>query len=63
MSQLNIALIGCGFFGQQLSLGFTKAGANLLGVTDVSFPIAQELANKFNTQAYPDTQALLAGAT
>lgn len=30
---LNIALIGCGFFGVQLASAFDKAQANLIAVT------------------------------
>ena len=32
---LNIALIGCGFFGVQLASAFDKAQANLIAVTDI----------------------------
>lgn len=59
MSNIKIALIGCGFFGQQLALGFTKAGAELLGVTDLSMALAENLAQKLSTQAYVDTETLL----
>ncbi|AMM82323.1 MULTISPECIES: Gfo/Idh/MocA family protein [Pasteurella] len=58
MSNIKIALIGCGFFGQQLALGFTKAGADLLGVTDLSMEFAERLAAKFNTKAYSDMETL-----
>ncbi|MGX2957581.1 Gfo/Idh/MocA family protein [Ursidibacter arcticus] len=59
MKKINIALIGCGFFGQQLALGFTKVGANLLGVTDLSMNAAELLAEKLNTTAYVDIETLL----
>ncbi|QIM62366.1 oxidoreductase [Pasteurellaceae bacterium Orientalotternb1] len=59
MQKINVALIGCGFFGQQLALGFTKAGANLVGVTDVSSRFSEALADKFNTKTYPDIEQLL----
>ena len=59
MNKINVVLVGCGFFGQQLASGFTKAGAKLLGVTDVSMSFAENLAEKFNTQAYTDIDTLL----
>ena len=41
---LNIALIGCGFFGVQLASAFDKAQANL---------IAESLAKKFGLETKP----------
>ena len=39
---LNIALIGCGFFGVQLASAFDKAQANLIAVTDINPSLAQK---------------------
>ena len=48
---LNIALIGCGFFGVQLASAFDKAQANLIAVTDINPSLAQNL--QINTAAKP----------
>ena len=39
---LNIALIGCGFFGVQLASAFDKTQANLIAVTDINPSLAQK---------------------
>lgn len=59
MTEIKVALIGCGFFGQQLALGFSKAQAKLVGVTDVDQLIGKQLANKFNCPYYQDIDQLL----
>ncbi|QLB13405.1 putative dehydrogenase [Bisgaardia hudsonensis] len=59
MDNIKISLIGCGFFGQQLALGFTKVGAKLVGVTDLSIDLAENLASKFGVNAYDDIETLL----
>ena len=48
---LNIALIGCGFFGVQLASAFDKAQANLIAVTDINPSLAQNL--QINMAAKP----------
>ena len=49
---LNIALIGCGFFGVQLASAFDKAQANLIAVTDINPSLAQKLAEQYGSQAF-----------
>ncbi|MDG6895281.1 Gfo/Idh/MocA family protein [Volucribacter amazonae] len=63
MTHITTALVGCGFFGQQLAQGFTKANSQLIGVTDIDKHRAQQLAEKFNTQAYTDIHQLLKHTT
>ena len=62
MSKIKTALIGCGFFGKQLAESFHKVGAELVGFTDINMPLAQQLAEKFNTKAYTDIRDLLENA-
>lgn len=59
MNKLNVVLVGCGFFGKQLAFSFHKAGANLVGVTDINFQLANQLAEKFSTTAYIDITTLI----
>ncbi|QIW14969.1 oxidoreductase [Pasteurellaceae bacterium RH1A] len=59
MNKLKVALIGCGFFGKQLASSFAKAGAELVGFTDINMPLAEALAEKYATQAYSDMRDLL----
>ncbi len=63
MNELNVALVGCGFFGKQLALSFHKAGANLVGVTDINFQLANQLAEKYSTSAYIDVPTLIESTT
>lgn len=60
MNTTKIALIGCGFFGQQLAIGFHKNGAELVGVTDINQQLAVNLATKLNTTAYLNHEEMLA---
>ena len=48
---LNIALIGCGFFGVQLASAFDKAQANLIAVTILILLLHKNLQT--NTAAKP----------
>lgn len=58
MDKIRVALVGCGFFGHQLALGFNKTKAELIGVIDKDIHIAQQLAHKLNTQYYADIHNL-----
>ncbi|MFQ1015616.1 Gfo/Idh/MocA family protein [Avibacterium paragallinarum] len=60
MDQINVALVGCGFFGQQLAAIFNQSPAKLVGVTDLQIDLAQNLAEKHRTFAYADLASLLA---
>ncbi len=57
---LNIALIGCGFFGVQLASAFDKAQANLIAVTDINPSLAQKLADQYGSQAFFSVEEMLA---
>ena len=57
---LNIALIGCGFFGVQLASAFDKAQANLIAVTDINPSLAQKLAEQYDSQAFFSVEEMLA---
>ena len=59
MSTIKITLIGCGFFGQQLADGFSKNGAELVGVSDLNPSLAANLATKFNCKSYPNYEEML----
>ncbi|QPB42365.1 Gfo/Idh/MocA family protein [Rodentibacter haemolyticus] len=56
---LNVALIGCGFFGSQLASAFYKAGANLIAVTDINPTLADKLAQQYQSCVFPSTEELL----
>ncbi|MCK3655098.1 oxidoreductase [Pasteurellaceae bacterium Macca] len=60
MKSINVALIGCGFFGQQLALAFQKSGAILVGVSDLDQALAEQLANKCHCKMYDKFDHLLA---
>ena len=51
MDNINVALVGCGFFGQQLAPVFNKLPARLVGVTDLQINLAQNIAEQHKTQA------------
>ena len=57
---LNIALIGCGFFGVQLASAFDKAQANLIAVTDINPSLAQKLADQYCSKAFFSVEEMLA---
>lgn len=57
--ELNVALIGCGFFGTQLASAFHKAGANLIAVTDINPTLAEKLANQYGSRVFLSTEELL----
>ncbi|BFU59519.1 MULTISPECIES: Gfo/Idh/MocA family protein [Rodentibacter] len=57
--ELNIALIGCGFFGSQLASAFHKAGANLIAVTDINPALADKLAQQYQSRVFLSTEELL----
>ncbi|URL06048.1 Gfo/Idh/MocA family oxidoreductase [Avibacterium sp. 21-595] len=59
MNIINVALVGCGFFGQQLASAFNKSPAQLVGVTDLQINLAQNIAEKYRIQAYADLNTLL----
>ena len=59
MDTLYVALVGCGFFGQQLAPVFNKLPARLVGVTDLQINLAQNIAEQHKTQAYADLNTLL----
>ncbi|MFU2082759.1 Gfo/Idh/MocA family protein [Gallibacterium anatis] len=59
MDTINVALVGCGFFGQQLAPVFNKLPARLVGVTDLQINLAQNIAEQHKTQAYADLNTLL----
>ncbi|KAE9528311.1 Gfo/Idh/MocA family protein [Testudinibacter aquarius] len=59
MNSIKVALIGCGFFGQQLAYGFQKNGAELVGVQDINHQQAVDLATSLNTVAYLDVADML----
>ena len=59
-NELNIALIGCGFFGVQLASAFDKAQANLIAVTDINPSLAQKLADQYGSQAFFSVEEMLA---
>ncbi|MFU2127430.1 Gfo/Idh/MocA family protein [Gallibacterium anatis] len=59
MDTINVALVGCGFFGQQLASVFNKLPAKLVGVTDLQINLAQNIAEQYKTQAYADLNTLL----
>lgn len=59
MDNINVALVGCGFFGQQLAPVFNKLPARLVGVTDLQINLAQNIAEQHKTQAYADLNTLL----
>ncbi|KGQ42289.1 oxidoreductase [Gallibacterium anatis] len=59
MDTINVALVGCGFFGQQLAPVFNKLPAKLVGVTDLQINLAQNIAEQYKTQAYADLNTLL----
>lgn len=59
MKDLKIALVGCGFFGQQLAAAFSQASTKLVGVTDLQIGLAQDLASKYDCTAYADLPSLL----
>lgn len=63
MSNLNIALIGCGFFGAQLASAFTKTQAKLIALVDTNPTLAQALAEKYGGNVYATVEALLAQET
>ncbi|MGV6988516.1 Gfo/Idh/MocA family protein [Testudinibacter sp. P80/BLE/0925] len=60
MNTLNIALVGCGFFGQQLALAFQQCGAKIVGVTDINHQLAANLADKLTCNAYLNCEDMLA---
>ncbi|WP_439242690.1 Gfo/Idh/MocA family protein [Lonepinella sp. BR2474] len=60
MQGLKVALVGCGFFGQQLVLAFQKAGANLVGMVDLDMVLARQLAERCQSQCYEQLEQLLA---
>ena len=59
MDNINVALVGCGFFGQQLASVFNKLPAKLVGVTDLQINLAQNIAEQHKTEAYADLNTLL----
>lgn len=59
MNTINVALVGCGFFGQQLAPVFNKLPARLVGVTDLQINLAQNIAEQHKTEAYADLNTLL----
>ncbi|MFZ7255230.1 Gfo/Idh/MocA family protein [Avibacterium avium] len=59
MNTINVALVGCGFFGQQLAPAFNKFPAKLVGVTDLQINLAQDIAEQHKTLAYADLNTLL----
>lgn len=59
MNMINIAIVGCGFFGQQLAYAFKKAGANIIAVLDIDLNLAQSLATTLSTTAYTDLAEML----
>ena len=59
---LNIALIGCGFFGVQLASAFDNAQANLIAVTDINPSLAQKLAEQYGSQAFFSVEEMLTEA-
>ncbi|OOF80826.1 Gfo/Idh/MocA family protein [Rodentibacter caecimuris] len=56
---LNIALVGCGFFGTQLASAFHKAGANLIAVTDINPLLAENLAKQYHSHVFQHIEDLL----
>lgn len=60
MKMINVALVGCGFFGQQLATVFNKSPFKLVGVTDLQISLAQDLSLKYDATAYADLSSLLA---
>lgn len=60
MQDFKIALVGCGFFGQQLAFAFQKCGAQLIGVTDINHQLAADLASKLACAAYLSCDEMLA---
>lgn len=59
---LNVALIGCGFFGTQLASAFHKAGATLIAVTDINPTLADKLAKQYDSRVFLSTEELLGEA-
>ncbi|WP_426994896.1 Gfo/Idh/MocA family protein [Glaesserella parasuis] len=59
MNRIKIALIGCGFFGKQLAYSFHKMDGELVGFTDLDFNLANQLAEKYQSVAYPNIDDLL----
>lgn len=59
MNRIKIALIGCGFFGKQLAYSFHKMNGELVGFTDLDFNLANQLAEKYQSVAYPNIDDLL----
>lgn len=58
MSAINIALVGCGFFGQQLAAAFHKAGGTLVGVADINPSLSTQLAKQYQTTAYHSVERM-----
>lgn len=56
---LNVALIGCGFFGTQLASAFHKAKANLVAVTDINPTLAEKIAKQYHSRVFLSTEELL----
>nr|WP_314738788.1 Gfo/Idh/MocA family oxidoreductase [uncultured Haemophilus sp.] len=56
---LNVALVGCGFFGTQLASAFHKAGANLMAVIDINPTFAQPLAKRYQCRAFLNIEEML----
>ncbi|MGR3807170.1 Gfo/Idh/MocA family protein [Pasteurella testudinis] len=59
MNPIKVALIGCGFFGQQLAYGFQTNGAELVGINDINHQLAADLAASLNSVAYLDVAEML----
>ncbi|MDU8923799.1 Gfo/Idh/MocA family oxidoreductase [Pasteurellaceae bacterium LIM206] len=55
---IKIAVIGCGFFGQQLAAAFHKAGANVIAVTDINPTLSAQLALQYQAQAFDSSDKL-----
>ena len=57
---LNIALIGCGFFGTQLAAAFHKANAKLIATTDINPTLAQSIAEQYGGTTFLSVEEMLA---
>lgn len=60
MDKLNVGVIGVGWFGNFHSLIYKSLpGVNLIGVCDLDYDRAKEVANKVGTKAFKDINDLL----
>ena len=57
---LNIALIGCGFFGVPVGFAFDKAQTNLIAVTDINPSLAPKLCRPIRQPSLFSVEEMLA---